>query len=103
MGMLLCSKSANVGIKPTSYYSTVENMLMVCSKYISTRAKSATLQMFLLTILIHAALFPVYNVLFLTVFVSYHQLFHQFIICYFLFIYDSTQLLRTPTDKKCGV
>ena len=94
MGKLLCSKSANSRIKPTSYCRIVENMLIVCSKYIRTvtnlpmyvtnisrccgiRMYEAVMPhfkcFFFLTILFYAILFSLYDVLYLTILVSYHQ------------------------------
>ena len=124
MGKLLCSKSANSRIKPTSYCRIVENMLIVCSKYIRT---VANLPMYVTNISrccgirMYEAVMPHfkcfffndsfwrYIIFFIWCIISHYSCFlssillHPFIICHFLFSYDSTQLLNTSPEKRYDV
>ena len=123
MGKLSCRKSANLRIKPTISCRTVENILIVCSKYIRT-VTSLTKYVKNISrfcgIQIYETIMPYFKYFFQRLFftlynflyIIYCILLSQFLIInfiepfyyyYFFFSYDSNHLLSTPPDKRYDI
>ena len=122
MGKLLCSKSANLCTKPTSDCRIVENMLIACSKYIGTHKIFANICYKCFKMLQHANawnnsgtphvffFWRFFFTLYYFLYIMYYILLSFFLIInftatiyYFLFSYDSIQLMRTAPDKRYHV